>query len=72
MGAPGASCLLTGLHTVASFLLSREETPSPPAAQERGKEQCSGATELGPGQEEAQELEKQVAASPAPPVSPEL
>nr|XP_025854937.1 centrosomal protein of 164 kDa isoform X1 [Vulpes vulpes]XP_025854938.1 centrosomal protein of 164 kDa isoform X1 [Vulpes vulpes] len=52
--------------------LQREETPSPPAAQERGKEQCSGATELGPGQEEAQELEKQVAASPAPPVSPEL
>ncbi|XP_077749814.1 centrosomal protein of 164 kDa isoform X8 [Canis aureus] len=52
--------------------LQREETPSPPAAQERGKEQRSGATELGPGQEEAQELEEQVAASPAPPVSPEL
>ncbi|XP_032212874.1 centrosomal protein of 164 kDa isoform X14 [Mustela erminea] len=49
----------------------REETPSPPAAHERGKEQRSWATELGLGQEEAKEPEEKVAASPAPPVFPE-
>ncbi|XP_012910355.1 centrosomal protein of 164 kDa isoform X12 [Mustela putorius furo] len=48
--------------------LKREETPSPPAAHERGKEQRSWATELGLGQEEAKEPEEKVAASPAPPV----
>ncbi|XP_045653819.1 centrosomal protein of 164 kDa isoform X7 [Ursus americanus] len=51
--------------------LRREETPSPPAAHERGKEQHPRATELGLGQEEAKEPEEKVAASPAPPVSPE-
>ncbi|XP_057172720.1 centrosomal protein of 164 kDa isoform X3 [Ursus arctos] len=51
--------------------LRREETPSPPAAHERGKEQHPWATELGLGQEEAKEPEEKVAASPAPPVSPE-
>uniref|UniRef100_A0A452T4J2 Centrosomal protein of 164 kDa n=1 Tax=Ursus maritimus TaxID=29073 RepID=A0A452T4J2_URSMA len=56
---------------VASLLLPREETPSPPAAHERGKEQHPRATELGLGQEEAKEPEEKVAASPAPPVSPE-
>ncbi|XP_027435536.2 centrosomal protein of 164 kDa isoform X11 [Zalophus californianus] len=51
--------------------LRREETPDPPAAHERGKEQRSQATELGLGQEEAKEPEEKVAAGPAPPVSPE-
>ncbi|XP_054368244.1 centrosomal protein of 164 kDa isoform X4 [Mirounga angustirostris] len=51
--------------------LRREETPDPPAAHERGKEQRSQVTELGLGQEEAKEPEEKVAASPAPPVSPE-
>ncbi|XP_045871948.1 centrosomal protein of 164 kDa isoform X6 [Meles meles] len=52
--------------------LRREETPSPPAAHERGKEQRSWATELGLGQEEAKEPEEKVAAGPAPPVFPEV
>ncbi|XP_077915074.1 centrosomal protein of 164 kDa isoform X19 [Halichoerus grypus] len=51
--------------------LQREETPDPPAAHERGKEQRSQVTELGLGQEVAKEPEEKVAASPAPPVSPE-
>ncbi|XP_047547669.1 centrosomal protein of 164 kDa isoform X3 [Lutra lutra] len=51
--------------------LQREETPSPPAAHERGREQRSWATELGLGQEEAKEPEEKVAAHPAPPVFPE-
>uniref|UniRef100_A0A452QJ44 Centrosomal protein of 164 kDa n=1 Tax=Ursus americanus TaxID=9643 RepID=A0A452QJ44_URSAM len=49
---------------VASLLLPREETPSPPAAHERGKEQHPRATELGLGQEEAKEPEEKVAARP--------
>uniref|UniRef100_A0A7N5KA37 Centrosomal protein of 164 kDa n=1 Tax=Ailuropoda melanoleuca TaxID=9646 RepID=A0A7N5KA37_AILME len=52
--------------------LRREETPSPPAAHERGKEQRPRATELGLGQEEAKEPEEKVAVSPALPVSPEV
>ncbi|XP_025749486.1 centrosomal protein of 164 kDa isoform X3 [Callorhinus ursinus] len=51
--------------------LQREETPDPPAAHERGKEQRSQAMEPGLGQEEAKEPEEKVAAGPAPPVSPE-
>ncbi|XP_004415095.1 PREDICTED: centrosomal protein of 164 kDa [Odobenus rosmarus divergens] len=51
--------------------LWREETPDPPAAHERGKEQRSQVTELGLGQEGAKEPEEKVAAGPAPPVSPE-
>ncbi|XP_032724478.1 centrosomal protein of 164 kDa-like isoform X2 [Lontra canadensis] len=51
--------------------LQREETPSPPANNERGREQLSWATELGLEQEEAKEPEEKVAASPAPPVFPE-
>ncbi|XP_022368721.1 centrosomal protein of 164 kDa isoform X2 [Enhydra lutris kenyoni] len=51
--------------------LQREETPSPPAAHERAREQRSWATELGLGQEEAKEPEEKVAAHPAPPVFPE-
>ncbi|XP_063549617.1 centrosomal protein of 164 kDa isoform X19 [Gorilla gorilla gorilla] len=52
--------------------LQREQAPSPPAAREKGKEQHSQAEELGPGQEEAEDLEEKVAVSPTPPVSPEV
>ncbi|XP_073095825.1 centrosomal protein of 164 kDa isoform X2 [Manis javanica] len=51
--------------------LPREGVPSPPAVHGRGQEQCAGAEELGPGQEEAEESEK-VAGSPTPLVSPEI
>ncbi|XP_008051840.1 centrosomal protein of 164 kDa [Carlito syrichta] len=50
----------------------REQVPSPPATLERGKEQCSQAEELGPGQEEAEEPKEKVVASLTPPISPEV
>ena len=62
----------SGFNTVASLLLSREEIPSPPAAHERGEEQCSQAEGPGPGQDEAEEPEEKVAVSPTLPVSPEV
>ncbi|XP_057409204.1 centrosomal protein of 164 kDa isoform X18 [Balaenoptera acutorostrata] len=52
--------------------LQREEIPSPPAAHERGEEQCSQAEGPGPGQDEAEEPEEKVAVSPTLPVSPEV
>ncbi|KAL2807334.1 centrosomal protein of 164 kDa isoform 2, partial [Daubentonia madagascariensis] len=52
--------------------LQREQAPSPPTTHERGKERRSQAEELGPGQEEAEELEEKVAVSSTPPVSPEV
>ncbi|XP_027961725.1 centrosomal protein of 164 kDa isoform X2 [Eumetopias jubatus] len=66
---PGEDSVVS--HVPPPGSLRREETPDPPAAHERGKEQRSQATELGLGQEEAKEPEEKVAAGPAPPVSPE-
>ncbi|KAI5282523.1 hypothetical protein MUG91_G103n53 [Manis pentadactyla] len=62
--SPAGSCL-------SPVSLPREGVPSPPAAHGRGQEQCAGAEEQGPGQEEAEESEK-VAGSPTPLVSPEM
>ncbi|XP_042636299.1 centrosomal protein of 164 kDa [Orycteropus afer afer] len=52
--------------------LQRERVPSALAAHERGMGQRSQAEELGPGQEEAEEPEDQVAVRPTPSVSPEV
>ncbi|XP_060160088.1 centrosomal protein of 164 kDa isoform X6 [Globicephala melas] len=51
--------------------LQREEIPSPPAAHERGEEQCSQAEGPGPGQDEAEGPKEKMAVGPTLPVSPE-
>ncbi|KAK2489498.1 hypothetical protein MC885_017180 [Smutsia gigantea] len=62
--SPAGSCM-------PPMSLQREGVLSPPAAHRRGQEQCAGAEELGPGQEEAEES-KNVVVSPTPLVSPEM
>ncbi|XP_064125081.1 centrosomal protein of 164 kDa isoform X4 [Loxodonta africana] len=68
-GEPGEH---SGASPALLVSLQREQVPSLPATHERGMEQRSQAEELGPGEEEAEEPEEQVAVSPTPPVSAEV
>jgi centrosomal protein CEP164 len=63
---------MTDFNTTASYLLSRDLAPSPPAAHEKGREQHLRAEELGPLQEEAEEPEEKVVVSLTLPVSSEV
>lgn len=66
------SCLPPGFNTIISFLLSREQAPSPPVVHERGKEQHSQAEEPCLGQEKTKEPEEKVVVSPTSTVSLEV